>query len=119
MLGRAASRALTERRERPGATQRLRHREALVRVGHDLEGVAHRGAHGLEPVDVLRHVRTADLELRAEEARLRAEESLKNASRESKSFLEAEMALRRSNLRLNVARRRRGPGPMGSGGDLH
>jgi F-type H+-transporting ATPase subunit epsilon len=55
---------------------------------------------------------------RAEEARRKAEESLKNASRESKSFLEAEMALRRSNLRLNVARRRRGPGAMGSGDDL-
>ncbi|MGQ0600618.1 MAG: F0F1 ATP synthase subunit epsilon [Anaerolineales bacterium] len=55
---------------------------------------------------------------RAEEARRKAEESLKNAPRESQSFLEAEMALRRSTLRLNTARRRRGPGAMGSGDDL-
>lgn len=44
---------------------------------------------------------------RAEEARRKAEESLKNAPRESQSFIEAEMALRRSNLRLSVAKRRR------------
>jgi F-type H+-transporting ATPase subunit epsilon len=55
---------------------------------------------------------------RAEEARRKAEESLKNAPRESKSFLEAEMALRRSTLRLKIAQRRRGPGAMGSGQDL-
>lgn len=44
---------------------------------------------------------------RAEEARRKAEESLKNAPRESQAHLEAEAALRRSTLRLNVARRRR------------
>jgi F-type H+-transporting ATPase subunit epsilon len=55
---------------------------------------------------------------RAEEARRKAEASLKSAPRESQAFLEAEMALRRSNLRLNTARRRRGPGVMGSGDDL-
>lgn len=44
---------------------------------------------------------------RAEEARRRAEASLKNAPRESAAHLEAEAALRRSNLRLTVARRRR------------
>jgi len=55
---------------------------------------------------------------RAEEARRRAEESLKNAPRDSEAFLKAEAALRRSNLRLNVARKHRGPGPLGSGSDL-
>jgi F-type H+-transporting ATPase subunit epsilon len=50
---------------------------------------------------------------RAEAARRRAEESLKNAPRESAAHLEAEAALRRSNLRLNVARRRRSGFPGG------
>jgi F-type H+-transporting ATPase subunit epsilon len=50
---------------------------------------------------------------RAEAARRRAEESLKNAPRESAAHLEAEAALRRSNLRLNVARRRRSGYPGG------
>lgn len=55
---------------------------------------------------------------RAEEARRKAEESLKNAPRDSEQFLKAEAALRRSAMRLNVARKRRGPGAMGSGNDL-
>lgn len=55
---------------------------------------------------------------RADEARQRAEASLKDAPRESAAYLEAEMALRRSNLRLNVARRRRTLGAMGSGDEL-
>lgn len=55
---------------------------------------------------------------RADEARQRAEASLKDAPRESAAYLEAEMALRRSNLRLNVARRRRALGAMGSGDEL-
>jgi hypothetical protein len=54
---------------------------------------------------------------RAEEARRRAEASLQaGVPRDSDAYIAAEMALRRSNLRLQVARRRRGPGPMGSGG---
>ncbi len=53
---------------------------------------------------------------RAEEARQRAEESLKNTPVMSEAHLAAEAALRRSRLRLNVARRRRGGPPMGSGG---
>jgi F-type H+-transporting ATPase subunit epsilon len=53
---------------------------------------------------------------RAEEARQRAEESLKNTPVTSEAHLAAEAALRRSTLRLNVARRRRGSAPMGSGG---
>ena len=49
---------------------------------------------------------------RAEEARRRAEESLQRGlPRDSDAYLAAESALRRSNLRLQVARRRRGPGP--------
>jgi F-type H+-transporting ATPase subunit epsilon len=46
---------------------------------------------------------------RAEEARQRAEESLRaGPPAGSEAYLAAEMALRRSNLRLQVARRRRG-----------
>jgi F-type H+-transporting ATPase subunit epsilon len=45
---------------------------------------------------------------RAEEARHRAEEALKNAPKDSQAYIEAEMALRRSGLRLGVARRRSG-----------
>lgn len=52
---------------------------------------------------------------RAEEARLKAEESLKNTPLESEAHLAAEAALRRSNLRLTVARRRRGASPRASG----
>jgi F-type H+-transporting ATPase subunit epsilon len=45
---------------------------------------------------------------RAEEARRRAEESLRaGIPRDSDAYLAAEAALRRSNLRLKVARRRR------------
>jgi F-type H+-transporting ATPase subunit epsilon len=45
---------------------------------------------------------------RAEEARRRAEESLRaGVPRNSEAYLAAESALRRSNLRLQVARRRR------------
>ena len=52
---------------------------------------------------------------RAEEARRRAEDSLKaGLPRNSEAYLSAEAALHRSNLRLQVARRRR---PMQSGMD--
>ena len=52
---------------------------------------------------------------RAEEARKRAEASLlAGVPRNSEAYLSAEAALRRSNLRLQVARRRR---PMQSGMD--
>lgn len=57
--------------------------------------------------DAAEHADEIDL-ARAEEARKRAEESLKHAPRDSEAFLQAEMSLRRSNLRLNVARKRRG-----------
>lgn len=50
---------------------------------------------------------------RAEEARRRAEESLKNAPRESEAHLQAEAALRRSTLRLTVAKRRHSGLPGG------
>ena len=50
---------------------------------------------------------------RAEEARRRAEESLRSGvPPNSEAFLAAEAALRRSNLRLRVARRRQGPPRM-------
>jgi F-type H+-transporting ATPase subunit epsilon len=49
---------------------------------------------------------------RAEEARRRAEESLRSGlDRNSEAYLAAESALRRSSLRLQVARRRRGEAP--------
>jgi F-type H+-transporting ATPase subunit epsilon len=49
---------------------------------------------------------------RAEEARRRAEESLQSGlDRNSEAYLAAEAALRRSSLRLQVARRRRGDKP--------
>jgi F-type H+-transporting ATPase subunit epsilon len=49
---------------------------------------------------------------RAEEARRRAEESLQaGLPPNSEAYLAAEAALRRSNLRLQVARRRRGDAP--------
>ena len=49
---------------------------------------------------------------RAEEARRRAEESLQaGLPPNSEAYLAAEAALRRSNLRLQVARRRRGETP--------
>jgi F-type H+-transporting ATPase subunit epsilon len=66
--------------------------------------------------DSAEHADEIDLS-RAEDARKRAEESLKaGLPRESEAYIAAEMALRRSNLRLQVARRRRGPGGIGSGG---
>jgi hypothetical protein len=46
----------------------LGHREALVRVDHELEGVAHRFADRGQPRDVLGELRLADLELRTPEA---------------------------------------------------
>jgi F-type H+-transporting ATPase subunit epsilon len=57
--------------------------------------------------DAAEHEREID-EARAEEARQRAEALLKaGLPRESDAYLTAEAALRRSNLRLQVARRRR------------
>ena len=57
-----------------------------------------------------------DLE-RADEARLRAEELMAQKQREDKDFIRAEAALRRSMLRLKVAKRRRRAGgrPPGTG----
>ena len=53
--------------------------------------------------------RAEDIDIsRAEEARQRAEASLQaGVPRDSQAYLSAEAALRRSNLRLQVARRRR------------
>ena len=66
--------------------------------------------------DAAEHADEIDV-ARAEEARRRAEESLqKGVPPESEAYAAAERALRRSNLRLQVARRRRGTGPSGSGG---
>ncbi|HLE30048.1 MAG TPA: F0F1 ATP synthase subunit epsilon [Anaerolineales bacterium] len=59
--------------------------------------------------DAAEHAEEIDV-ARAEEARQRAEESLRSGvPRASEAYLAAEMALRRSNLRLEVARRRRAP----------
>lgn len=69
----------------------------FMEVQPDLVMVLADAAEASEEIDVAR----------AEEARRRAEASLKSAPRESSAFLEAEAALRRSNLRLSVARRRR------------
>lgn len=56
---------------------------------------------------------------RAEEARRRAEESLSMTPEHSPAYEAAEAALRRSALRLNVARRRREGGlPGGSGSPI-
>jgi F-type H+-transporting ATPase subunit epsilon len=64
--------------------------------------------------DAAEHADDIDV-ARAEEARQRAEESLRSGvPRDSEAYLAAEAALRRSNLRLQVARRRRGPA-SGSG----
>jgi len=61
--------------------------------------------------DAAEHADEIDL-ARAEEARRRAEESLRSGvPRDSEAYLAAEAALRRSNLRLQVGRRRRGSGP--------
>ncbi len=60
--------------------------------------------------DAAEHADEIDV-ARAEEARQRAEQSLRSGvPRDSEAYLAAEAALRRSNLRLQVARRRRGPG---------
>jgi F-type H+-transporting ATPase subunit epsilon len=65
--------------------------------------------------DAVEHAEEIDV-ARAEEARQRAEAAMQSGvPRMSEAYLAAEMALRRSNLRLQVARRRRGPGPLGSG----
>ncbi|MGH2524120.1 MAG: ATP synthase delta/epsilon chain alpha-helix domain-containing protein, partial [Anaerolineales bacterium] len=67
--------------------------------------------------DSAEHADEIDL-ARAEEARKRAEESLRAGPPPgSEAYLAAEASLRRSNLRLQVARRRRGlPDlPRGSG----
>ena len=55
--------------------------------------------------------------MRAEEARLRAEELMAQKRREDVDFAQAEAALRRSMIRLKVARRKRRAGgrPPGSG----
>jgi F-type H+-transporting ATPase subunit epsilon len=80
----------------------------FMEVQPDLVTILADAAEQAEEIDVAR----------AEEARRRAEESLKSAPRDSEAFLRAEAALRRSNLRLNVARRRRSGFP-GPGGELH
>jgi F-type H+-transporting ATPase subunit epsilon len=55
---------------------------------------------------------------RAEEARRRAEESLRaGLPPNSEAYLAAEAALRRSSLRLQVARRRRGESPRITSGE--
>ena len=69
----------------------------FMEVQPDLVTVLADAAEASEEIDVAR----------AEEARRRAEASLKNAPRESEAHLAAEAALRRSTLRLSVARRRR------------
>ena len=56
--------------------------------------------------DTAEHADEIDV-ARAEEARKRAEDSLINAPRESQAYLEADAALRRSSLRIDIARRRR------------
>jgi F-type H+-transporting ATPase subunit epsilon len=48
-------------------------------------------------------------ELRAEEARQRARETMAQKHREDADFIRAEAALRRSLIRLKVARRKRRP----------
>jgi F-type H+-transporting ATPase subunit epsilon len=70
--------------------------------------------------DAAEHADEIDV-ARAEEARQRAEESLRAGPPPgSDAYLAAEAALRRSNLRLQVARRRRrGPGPEGTSGPSH
>jgi F-type H+-transporting ATPase subunit epsilon len=66
--------------------------------------------------DTAEHANEIDV-ARAEEARKRAEESLRHAPRESQAYLEAEAALRRSTLRIEIARRRRrGPRAEPPGG---
>jgi F-type H+-transporting ATPase subunit epsilon len=65
--------------------------------------------------DSAEHAEEIDV-ARAEEARQRAEAAMKSGvPATSEAYLAAEMALRRSNLRLQVARRRRGPGAPSAG----
>ena len=60
--------------------------------------------------DAAEHADEIDV-ARAEAARRQAEESLRSGvPRDSEAYLAAQAALRRSNLRLQVARRRRSPG---------
>jgi F-type H+-transporting ATPase subunit epsilon len=59
--------------------------------------------------DAAEHTDEIDV-ARAEEARKHAEQTLKSAPASSEAYLAAERALRRSNLRLNVARLRRRSG---------
>jgi F-type H+-transporting ATPase subunit epsilon len=54
-------------------------------------------------------------EARAEEARLRAQELMAQKQREDVDFIRAEAALRRSMLRLKVAKRKRRYGSRGPG----
>ena len=50
------------------SAQRLAEREALIRVHHDLESVAHRVAHRFQACHVVADVRLTDLDLGALEA---------------------------------------------------
>ena len=69
--------------------------------------------------DAAEHADEIDL-ARAEQARQQAEESLRaGPPRDSEAYLAAEAALRRSNLRLQVARRRRRPGGGFAPGEQH
>jgi F-type H+-transporting ATPase subunit epsilon len=56
-------------------------------------------------------------ELRAEEARQRARETMAQKQREDVDFIRAEAALRRSVIRLKVARRKRRPSGRPPGAD--
>lgn len=74
----------------------------VMEVRPDIVTVLADAAEAAEEIDISR----------AEEARRRAEESLRSGvPRNSEVYLAAEAALRRSNLRLQVARRRRGSVP--------
>jgi F-type H+-transporting ATPase subunit epsilon len=74
----------------------------VMEVRPDIVTVLADAAEAAEEIDVSR----------AEAARQRAEESLRSGlPHNSEAYLAAEAALRRSNLRLQVARRRRGPVP--------
>ncbi len=57
-----------ERLERAGAADRLRNAEALIRVDHELEGIADGFAHRGEPRDILRDMRLSDFQFRAAES---------------------------------------------------
>jgi F-type H+-transporting ATPase subunit epsilon len=76
----------------------------VMEVRPDIVTVLADAAERAEEIDVAR----------AEEARRRAEESLRaGVPKNSDAYLAAEAALRRSSLRLQVARRRRRPGEPG------